>query len=175
MYHTYTLRQCKYIFSMDDKCTLCKYNTKKNKASYANRRILRGGTHSWHRQYLSETYKIAAVSELSILCGKCFSKLKRHQRKVRENPSIEPMSAINYQSESQSSVSLKGLTASKTHAECIICKVKVKKGLCTIIPAEARFDMLIRFRIYTDPECRICFSHLTGSYFSRFYSKSLQH
>ena len=28
---------------------------------------------------------------------------------------------------------------------------------------EARFDLLIRLRIYCDPECRICFSHLAGN------------
>ena len=150
---------------MADKCTWCMYNTKKNKSSYTNRRILRGDTYSWHRRYLSETCSITGVSELSILCSKCANKLKRQKLKDGNNPSVEPMATIN-QPASQSNVSLRALTTSKTHAECLICKAKVRKGLCTTIPTEARFDILIRFRIYSDPECRICFSHLAGNHLS---------
>ena len=36
-------------------------------------------------------------------------------------------------------------------------------NICTTIPTEARFDLLIRFRTYCDPMGRICFSHLVGN------------
>ena len=50
----------------------------------------------------------------------------------------------------------------KQESQRIICKATVQKHICSTIPTEARFDLLIRFRIYCDPECRICFSHLAG-------------
>ena len=154
--------------NMADKCTWCKYNTKKNKTSYTNRRILRGDTYSWHRQYLSETCNIAHVSECSILCSKCVNKLNTCRQKLMagKNPSFEPIVKMNMnsQSELQGNVSLRAVTASKTHSQCIICKEKVMKGTCTKLPTEARFEMLIRLRIFSDPECRICFSHLSGNH-----------
>ena len=67
------------------------------------------------------------------------------------------------QSELNASVPLRAQSASKTRSQCINCKATVRKHICTTIPTEARFDLLIRFRIYCDLECRICFSHLAGN------------
>ena len=36
-------------------------------------------------------------------------------------------------------------------------------NVCPTIPTEARFDLLIQFRIYCDPMGKICFSHLAGN------------
>ena len=62
---------------MEDKCTFCKYNTKKSKKAYRGRRILSGDAYKWHRLYLINACQIGGVSETSILCAKCRMKLDR--------------------------------------------------------------------------------------------------
>ena len=58
------------------------------------------------------------------------------------------------QSELNASVPLRDQSASKTRSKRIICTATVRKHICTTIPTEARFDLLIRFRIYCNPECQ---------------------
>ena len=61
-------------------------------------------------------------------------------------------------------VSLKAERAGKTHAKCVICKTKIEKGGSRVIPIEARFDLLVRFNVWSDQESRICICHLTGNH-----------
>ena len=61
-------------------------------------------------------------------------------------------------------VSLKAERAGKTHAKCVICKAKIEKGGSRVIPIEARFDLLVRFNVWSDHESRICICHLTGNH-----------
>ena len=56
---------------------------------------------------------------------------------------------MNNQSELQGNVSLRAVTVSRH-----ILNVVFAKRACTQIPTEARFEMLIHFRIFSDPEYR---------------------
>ena len=66
---------------MADKCTLCNYNTKQ-KSSYKDQRVLRGKVYSWQRVYLTNICKIPNVSETSLLCAKCRTKLLKVKQQV---------------------------------------------------------------------------------------------
>lgn len=149
---------------MADKCTWCGFNTKKRKSSYANRRSLLGDTYAWHREYLSNVCNIADVNERGILCSKCIRKLNRLKVTNAQNCGAAEMDSTSSDAESSTkSVPLRASSVATTHARCIVCKRTVLGGICTKIPTEARFDLLIRFRVYSDSECRICFQHLAGN------------
>ncbi|KAK3109143.1 hypothetical protein FSP39_023866 [Pinctada imbricata] len=57
---------------------------------------------------------------------------------------------------------LEGMSLITTHSRCIICKQPVTKD-CTVIPSNAKVDLIINYHICAGPKTRICKSHLQGS------------
>ena len=161
---------------MADKCTLCNYNTKKTKSSNRERRVLSGEVYSWQRAYLTNVCKIPNVSESSLLCGKCRTKLLKVKQQGTSAISEADGNILIERSDRDidmennlktECVSLTALQAGKIHAKCIICKERIKTGLSKVIPTEARFDLLIKFNVYADSASRICISHLAGNHLAR--------
>ena len=54
--------------------------------------------------------------------------------------------------------------AGNTHEQCVICRSKVEKGGSRVISIEARFDLLVRFNLWSDHESKICICHLTKNH-----------
>ena len=159
---------------MEEKCTYCKGNTRKSKKAYRGRRMLSGDAYQWHRHYLTNSCQMDGVSETSFLCAKCRMKLDRIKladaSALSSEVDIEMMSDDNENCHPDSDTALKtGVTlnverAGKTHAQCVICRAKIEKGGSRVIPIEARFDLLVRFNVWSDHESRICSCHMTGNH-----------
>ena len=133
--------------------------------------MLSGDAYKWHRHYLSSVCQIDYVSETSFLCSKCKMKLDRIKHEVSavstvfdENEMLADDDENFHPNSEAACVSLNAARAGKTHSKCVICRAKVEKGGSRVIPIKARFDLLVRFRVFSDPERRICISHLAGNH-----------
>ena len=128
--------------------------------------------YKWHRQYLSSICQIDYVSETSFLCSKCRMKLDRIKHEdvsavstvVDENEMLADDDENFHPNSEAACVALNAERAGKTHSKCVICRAKVEKGGSRVIPIEARFDLLVRFKVFSDPESRLCISHLAGNH-----------
>ena len=141
---------------MADKCIRCGFNTKKTCQTYRERRRLIGNTYEWHRNYL-RTSGVEDVEEESVICGKCRTKLnKERDIAVTDDPAVQS-------TDHDSTVVLEHITKiGQTSSKCVACGALVKSGVTTLIPHNARMDLLIYHDLLVDSNSRICRSHLDG-------------
>ena len=120
------------IAIMADKCAFCNYNTKKSQKAYRGRRLLSGNAYDWHRNYLANACQIDGISEESVLCKKCRTKLDKI--KIEDASLTSPAVDNEMRSdddgdadencpvpEPQPNVSVNVQRVGKTHAKCVVC------------------------------------------------------
>lgn len=156
---------------MYSKCIFC--NLSDRKIPKSNQRNLNSDCCSGVISHLQTAHAITVPKD-SFICKKDFLRIVKEKKNCqlgccRESDDIQANGFLddNHSEGTKSTVNkmkVKSLkTIAATQARCVICRREVDKK-CTIIPQEARLDILLEHSILIPDKSRICLSHLNGTH-----------
>ena len=136
---------------MDDKCVKCSYNTKKMMKAYKGRRQLKGDVYEWHRNHLKDLG--IKITEETWMCNKCLVQLWRLKNEKQKNDG-QPAACSHskHGTGDGQKVPLHNVRKTKLkNSKCTLCGKLVTNSVTTVIPHNARMDLLIFSFILCSP------------------------